>query len=194
MAMTTKSGTSTTMAMSGLLHLPVMLASTEFIHKYAPFHSNNFSGAIGGPVWPGHKFGFFFFGLSRSWPAARSPTRRALRTRPSGSRKGQLPQYRGTKLLSTYPVSGVSDNAVSSTAADFPPGSGRLAELRRPGICRVTCRLSTPATSILRLTAMATNTSFAGMRTSTRIALRNGLPHNAELRHPRCVPGLQRNE
>ena len=35
-------------------------AGTEFLHKYAPFHSNNFSGSIGGPVVPHHQFFFFF--------------------------------------------------------------------------------------------------------------------------------------
>src|SRR5205814_9221818 len=31
-------------------------------HPYNPFHSNNFSAAIGGPISPRHQF-FFFFGV-----------------------------------------------------------------------------------------------------------------------------------
>ena len=64
MAMTTKSGTDHYHGnASDYFTDQELTAGTEFTHKYAPFHSNNMSGTIGGPVVPGHKFGYFFFGI-----------------------------------------------------------------------------------------------------------------------------------
>src|SRR5258708_13600494 len=35
-------------------------AGTEFVHNYSPYHSNNVSATIGGPIIPHHQFFFFF--------------------------------------------------------------------------------------------------------------------------------------
>ncbi len=42
-------------------------AGTEFTHRYSPFHGNNGTGSIGGPIWAKHQLYFFFsYGLLRS--------------------------------------------------------------------------------------------------------------------------------
>jgi hypothetical protein len=127
MTMTTKSGTSHYHGnVEDFFTNQSMLATTEFNHTYAPFHSNNISAAIGGPVWPGKKLGFFFFEIEPQL-ASSAVTNSTSFADPAFVQYAQAnyPNTVGTKILSTYPVSGVSDSAVSSTAADlFPPGSG----------------------------------------------------------------------
>ncbi|MGA8110556.1 MAG: carboxypeptidase-like regulatory domain-containing protein, partial [Acidobacteriaceae bacterium] len=62
MTMTTKSGTSRYHGNAADFYTNQDLeATTEFTHQYPPFHSNNISASVGGPVWPGKKLGFFFF-------------------------------------------------------------------------------------------------------------------------------------
>jgi hypothetical protein len=103
-----------------------MLATTEFNHTYAPFHSNNISASVGGPVWPGKKLGFFFFEIEPQL-ANNAVTNSTSFADPAFVQYAQAnyPNTVGTKILDSYPVSGVSDIAVSSTAADlFPPGAG----------------------------------------------------------------------
>ena len=61
MAMTTKSGTNGIHgSASDYFTNQSLFAGTEFVHKYAPYHSNNISGTIGGPIIPHHQFFFFF--------------------------------------------------------------------------------------------------------------------------------------
>jgi hypothetical protein len=63
MAMTTKSGGDQFHGVaSDYFNYQGMFAGTETIHHYNPFHTNNFSGAVGGPVIP-HKQFFFFFSI-----------------------------------------------------------------------------------------------------------------------------------
>ena len=60
MTMTTKSGTSHYHGnASDYFTYQKFLAATEFTHKYNPFHSNNISASIGGPIIPHHEAGFF---------------------------------------------------------------------------------------------------------------------------------------
>jgi hypothetical protein len=64
MANTTKSGSDQFHGLaSDYFNYQKMYAKTEFMKAaddYHPFHSNNFSGAIGGPIIPHHQFFFFF--------------------------------------------------------------------------------------------------------------------------------------
>jgi hypothetical protein len=115
--MTTKSGTSRFHGnASDYFTYQRFFAGTEFTHKYTPFHSNNISATIGGPIIPHHN-AFFFFGiepLRSSAGIARSITFED----PQFTHFAQtaFPNTLGTKLLSTYPVSKVSNVTVSTTA------------------------------------------------------------------------------
>lgn len=126
MTMTTRSGTDRYHGnASDYFTDQELTAGTEFTHKYAPFHSNNMSGTIGGPVVPGHKLGYFFFGIE---PARASNANSGSITFEDPAfttfAKTAYPASIGTKLLSTYPVGNVSNVTVSSTAATlFPTGS-----------------------------------------------------------------------
>ena len=63
MVMTTKSGTNQFHgSASDYFTNQSLWAGTEFTHSYQPFHSNNISATIGGPIWPKHQL-FFFFGI-----------------------------------------------------------------------------------------------------------------------------------
>ncbi len=112
MTMTTKSGTSHYHGnASDYFTYQKFLARTEFTQKYNPFHSNNISGTIGGPIIPRHDAGFFFFAIE--------PLSRVERYYPQTSRLtipplrlGPRPPFQipiGTSLLNTYPVSNVSN-------------------------------------------------------------------------------------
>lgn len=61
MVMTTKSGTNQFHGnASDYFTYQSLWAGTEFSHTYSPFHSNNMSGAIGGPISRSHHAYFFF--------------------------------------------------------------------------------------------------------------------------------------
>lgn len=126
MTMTTKSGTARYHGNAEDFFTNQDLeATTEFTHTYPPFHSNNISGSIGGPVWPGKKLGFFFFEIEPQIASFASPYSTTFAD-PAfvAYAQANYPNTVGTKILTTYPVSGVSNIAVSSTAADiFPAGS-----------------------------------------------------------------------
>jgi hypothetical protein len=111
-------------------------ALTEFAapRKYAPFHSNNFSGVIGGPIIPKHEF-FFFFAIE--------PLRETL-TNAGQSQTFEDPQFTawaqqnypstlGTSLLTKYTPSGATVTGVALTAADvFPTTCGTAATSNLP--------------------------------------------------------------
>lgn len=64
MTMTTKSGGNRHHGnASDYFNYQGFFASTEFTRKYTPFHSNNISATIGGPIVPRHNGGFFFFAI-----------------------------------------------------------------------------------------------------------------------------------
>src|SRR5579872_7486545 len=69
-------------------------------HSYAPFHSNNFSGAISGPIIPRHQF-FFMFGVEPS--RASASTGNTTITFPDAAfasfAKVNFPNTFGTKIL-----------------------------------------------------------------------------------------------
>jgi Carboxypeptidase regulatory-like domain len=123
MTMTTKSGTSRYHGIaSDYFTYQKFLAATEFTHKYNPFHSNNISAAIGGPIVPRHEAGFFFFAIE-PLRASNAVTSNITFNDPAFAAwaKTAFPNTIGTSLLNTYPVSNVSNVAVLKTAADFYP-------------------------------------------------------------------------
>jgi Carboxypeptidase regulatory-like domain len=103
----------------------VLTAGTEFTHNYPPFHSDNISASVGGPVWPGKKLGFFFFEIEPQLASnALSETITFEDPAFTSFAQTNFPSTVGTKLLTTYPVSSISARNVTSTAATlFPPSS-----------------------------------------------------------------------
>ncbi len=123
MTMTTKSGTSTYHGTaSDYFTYQKFLAATEFTHRYNPFHSNNISAAIGGPLIPRHEAGFFFFAIE-PLRASNAITSNITFNDPAFATwaAGAFPNTIGTKLLNTYPVTNVSNVTVVQTAATLYP-------------------------------------------------------------------------
>lgn len=124
MIMTTKSGTNQYHGdASDYFSYQGLWAGTEFTHKYAPFHSNNISASLGGPI--SRKRHAYLFG-------AIEPLRSSAST-GNGSVTYEDPQFvawagqnvpdtLGTKLLSEFPPSATT-TGVSKTAADIFPGT-----------------------------------------------------------------------
>jgi hypothetical protein len=136
MTMTTKSGTSNYHGnVEDFFTNQYLLATTHFTHKYHPFHSNNISASAGGPVWPGkgNKLGFFFFEIE---PQIASNAIAYSTTFASPEfiswAQTNFPNTVGTKVLTSYPVSNVTNIAESKTAADVIPGCGTAAASNIP--------------------------------------------------------------
>ena len=119
MAMTTKSGTDGLHgSASDYFTNQSLFAGTEFLHKYSPYHSNNISATIGGPIVPHHQFLFFF---------AVEPLRASTSTGNSvqtyedpqftAFAKQNFPNTLGTKILTSYAATNATTTAVSQTAA-----------------------------------------------------------------------------
>jgi hypothetical protein len=109
-------------------------AGTEFLHSYAPFHSNNFSGSIGGPVIPHHQF-FFFFAIEPLRSSASSGTSSQTFEDAAFTSFAQqnFPNTVGTELLTKYAPSGATVTNVAKTAADiFPTTCGTAATANLP--------------------------------------------------------------
>ena len=135
MTMTTKSGTDGFHGTAADYFTNQKLWSgTEFVHKYAPYHSNNVSATIGGPIIPHHQF-FFFFAIE--------PLRASSATGNSSTTyedqaftnwaKQNFPNTLGTKILTLYPASSATTTAVSQTAATiFPTTCGTAATFNLP--------------------------------------------------------------
>jgi hypothetical protein len=125
MTMTTKSGTNTYHGTaSDYFTYQKLLSATEFTHKYNPFHSNNISAAVGGPLIPRHEAGFFFFAIeplrqSNAVTSSITFNDPAFATWAATA----FPNAIGAKLLNTYPVSNVSNITVVKTAADLYPAN-----------------------------------------------------------------------
>lgn len=133
MTMTTKSGTSHYHGnIEDFFTNQDLLATTHFTHKYHPFHSNNISGSIGGPVWPGKgkKLGFFFFEIEPQI-ASNAIAYSTTFADPAFVSWAQtnFPDTVGTQVLTKFPVSNVSNVTVANkgTAADAVPGCGTAA-------------------------------------------------------------------
>ncbi len=98
-------------------------ARTEFTSgSYLPFHINDAFGNIGGPIWKNHTF--FFASLEPTWSAIASTGATTFED-PAFTAWAQtnFPNTVGTKLLTTYPPTGLATTGVVSTAADIFPGT-----------------------------------------------------------------------
>src|SRR5256886_13427822 len=93
-------------------------------HPYNAFHSNNFSGAIGGPIIPHHQF-FFFFAVEPLRSSA--STGNQVLTFPDAQvaafAQAHFPSTSRTQILNTYKPSGATVSGVSKTANDIFPGT-----------------------------------------------------------------------
>jgi len=127
MVMTTKSGTNQFHgSASDYFTYQNLWALSEFAQPrtYAPFHSNNFSGAIGGPILP--KRGFFFFFAIEPLRATQTTAGQTLTFEdPQFTNWAQqkFPNTLGTSILEKYTPSGASRTGIALTAADVFPGS-----------------------------------------------------------------------
>jgi hypothetical protein len=94
-------------------------------HAYSPFHTNNLSAAIGGPIIPHHQF-FFFFGVEPLRSTASTGNTSLLFPDPAFASFAQtnFPNTFGTKILNTYvPSPQVVVSGVAKTANDIFPGT-----------------------------------------------------------------------
>ena len=128
-ALTTKSGTDTFHGLaSDYFNYQSMYAKYSLppgsSGSYAPFHSNNISATIGGPIIPHHQF-FFFFGVE--------PLRSSYSTGGVGLTfadpqfaawaQTNYPTTFGTKILTTYVPTHIVGTTVLKTANDIFPGT-----------------------------------------------------------------------
>lgn len=128
MLMTTKSGTSAYHGnASDYFTYQGLFAGTEFTHSYAPFHSNNISATIGGPIIPHHQ-AFFFFGIEPT-PSSAGTAENITFEDPQFTQfaEANFPNTVGTSLLKNYPVSKIGSATVTETAATAFTGCGTAA-------------------------------------------------------------------
>lgn len=137
MVMTTKSGGNQFHgSASDYFTYQNLWALTEFAapRKYAPFHSNNFSGAIGGPIIPKHQF-FFFFAVEPLRETVTNAGQIQTFEDPAFTAWAQqnFPNTLGTSILSKYTPSGATATGVALTAANiFPTTCGTAATSNIP--------------------------------------------------------------
>ena len=135
MAMTTKSGTDGLHGTaSDYFTNQKLYAGTEFVHNYAPYHSNNASGTIGGPIIPHHQF-FFFFAIEplRASTSTGNSTRTYEDPQFVAFAKANFPNTLGTKILTSYGATSATTTAVTQTAAQiFPTTCGTSATFNLP--------------------------------------------------------------
>ncbi len=98
---------------------------THFQPTLPPFHSNNISAGIGGPIWRG-KDAFFFFSIEPLRASSSTGGQNVTFEDPAFIQfaKTRFPNTVGTKIMSTYGVANVGRVAISKTALDiFGPTS-----------------------------------------------------------------------
>jgi hypothetical protein len=93
-------------------------------HKYNPFHSNNFSFGVGGPIVPHRQF-FFFFAAEplRSSTSTGNQTRTFPDAQFASWAKANYPNTFGTRILNTDVPTAVTGTSILKTAADIFPGT-----------------------------------------------------------------------
>jgi hypothetical protein len=133
-AMTTKSGSDEFHGLiSDYFNYQNMFANYSLpgaASSYSPFHSNNISGTIGGPIIPHHQF-FFEFGIEALRQSV--STGNAVDTFPDPAfaawALANYPGTLGTKILNTYvPSNSVTGTKIVSTALNvFPTTCGTAA-------------------------------------------------------------------
>jgi Carboxypeptidase regulatory-like domain len=135
MIMTSKSGTNRFHgSVSDYFTNQKLFAGTEFVHKYSPFHSNNFAGTVGGPIIPHHQL-FFFFSIEPLRSSASTGNSTTTFEDPAFTSWAQTnyPNTVGTQLLGKYKPSAATVTGVSKTAADlFPTTCGTAATNNLP--------------------------------------------------------------
>ncbi len=125
MVMTTKSGTDRFHGnVSDYFTSQQLWAGTEFVHNYSPFHANNMSASIGGPILPKKQF-FFFFAIEPLWSLNSTGNSQTTFEDPAFTNwaSQNFPNTIGTKLLTTYRPSAGTITGVSSTAAQLFPST-----------------------------------------------------------------------
>lgn len=102
-------------------------AGTDFTHSYQPFHANNISANISGPIIPNKQL-FFFFGIEplRSSQAAVTAVTYEDPQFVSFAQQ-KFPNTLGTQLMTTYKPTGASTTGVAKTAAQAFTGCGTAA-------------------------------------------------------------------
>jgi Carboxypeptidase regulatory-like domain len=125
MAMTTKSGTNSIHgSASDYFTYQKLWAGTDFVHNYSPYHSNNISATIGGPIIPHHQF-FFFFAIEplRASTSTGNSTQTYEDPQFTAWAKANFPNTLGTKILTSYPASNATTTGVIATANTVFPGT-----------------------------------------------------------------------
>jgi hypothetical protein len=138
MISTTKSGTDTFHgSVSDYYNNQSMFAKTVFMgpnDDYNPFHTNNFSAAVGGPIIPRKQL-FFFFAVAPLRSSASTGNQTIFFPDQEFAQWAQrnYPNTFGTKILNTYVPSGASVSGVSRRASDiFPTTCGTAATNNLP--------------------------------------------------------------
>ncbi len=135
MTMTTKSGGNSYHGnISDYFTYQKFAALREGTTKYNPFHSNNISATVGGPIIPHHD-GFFFFAIEPLRASNAQVTTGITFEDPAFTAfaKTAFPNSIGTKLLTTYPVSKVGNISVASVAgATGGPPCGAASTINLP--------------------------------------------------------------
>ena len=130
MTMTTKSGSDQFHGLaSDYFTYQGFWAGTEFNHNYAPFHSNNVSGTLGGPIIPHHQL-FFFVAVEPLRSSVSTGNSVITYEDPAFTAFAQknFPNTLGTKLLTSYAPTGATTIGVNQTAAQvFPTTCGTAA-------------------------------------------------------------------
>jgi hypothetical protein len=127
-AMTTKSGSDQFHGLvSDYFNYQSMFAKYSLpgsASSYSPFHSNNISGNIGGPIIPHHQF-FFFFGIEALRSSASTGNNTITFPDPQFASWAQTnyPNTFGTKVLTTYIPTKIVGTKVVNTANDIFPGT-----------------------------------------------------------------------
>ena len=136
-ASTTKSGADTFHgSASDFFTNQHLWANTPFTGPdgYAPFKSNNLSGAIGGPIIP-HHHSYFFFSIEPLRSTFSTGNQSYTFEDPQFVQFAQtnFPNSLGTQILTNYPIKPTSSSSVAETANDVFPGTcGTLRRRKYP--------------------------------------------------------------
>jgi hypothetical protein len=126
MVMTTKSGTNQFHGqVSDYFNYQALWAGTEFVHSYAPFHTNNMSGTVGGPIISSKYHAYFFFSIEPLRSSTSTGNGVVTFEDPHFTTWAtqNYPNTLGTQLLSQFPPTHAIITGVSSTAANIFPGT-----------------------------------------------------------------------
>src|SRR6266566_4194818 len=124
LAMTTKSGADQFHGLaSDYFNYQAMFSKNSLpnsAQKFAPFHSNNLSATIGGPIIPHHQF-FFFFGIEPLRGSSSTGDAPIIIVNPQfiAFANANNPGTFGTKILTNYVPKSVTVGSVLDTAQSF---------------------------------------------------------------------------